>query len=153
MKTLKLTSVLLLFLFIIVTSCSDDFVEVASQDPNSEDFFNDEGDYQEVLLYVDKSEEISRRLRIAYMDSLISEIKYSGENTEYLEYLIRESEKAYDEERYKIGDELCRRFMNLINDLKYESKYSKRSRLYCRYCGNPIEADSTFCSVCGEKLY
>ena len=50
MKTLKLTSVLLLFLFIIVTSCSDDFVDVDSQDPNSEDFFNEEADYQDALI-------------------------------------------------------------------------------------------------------
>ncbi len=50
MKTLKLTSVLLLFLFIIVTSCSDDFVDVDSQDQNSEDYFNDEGDYQDALI-------------------------------------------------------------------------------------------------------
>ncbi|MEL4455807.1 RagB/SusD family nutrient uptake outer membrane protein [Lutimonas vermicola] len=50
MKTLKLTSVLLLFLFVIVTSCSDDFVDVDSQDPNSEDFFNEEADYQDALI-------------------------------------------------------------------------------------------------------
>ncbi len=48
MKTLKLTSVLLLF--IIVTSCSDDFVDVASPDQNSEDFFNEEADYQDALI-------------------------------------------------------------------------------------------------------
>ena len=50
MKTLKLTSVLLLFISIIVTSCSDDFVDVESQDQNSEDYFNDEGDYQDALI-------------------------------------------------------------------------------------------------------
>jgi len=50
MKTLKLTSVLLLFIFIIVTSCSDDFVDVDSQDQNSEDYFNDEGEYQDALI-------------------------------------------------------------------------------------------------------
>ena len=87
------------------------------------------------------------------MDSLIPDVKYSGENTEYLEYLIREAEQAYDEERYKIGDELSRRFMNILKDLTYESKYSKQSKVYCRYCGNTIPPDSSFCSVCGEKLF
>lgn len=50
MKTLKITSILFVFVFTIVTSCSDDFVDVESQDQNSEDFFNSEGDYQEALI-------------------------------------------------------------------------------------------------------
>jgi hypothetical protein len=48
MKTLKITTVL--FVFTIVSSCSDDFVDVESQDPNSEDFFNEEADYQDALI-------------------------------------------------------------------------------------------------------
>ena len=50
MRTIKITSVLFVFIFAIVTSCSDDFVDVESPDPNSEDFFNDEGDYQDALI-------------------------------------------------------------------------------------------------------
>lgn len=50
MKTLKHIPVLVILLFSIVTSCSDDFVDVESPDPNSEDFFNSEGDYQEALI-------------------------------------------------------------------------------------------------------
>ncbi|MDN3642282.1 RagB/SusD family nutrient uptake outer membrane protein [Lutimonas halocynthiae] len=50
MKTLKITSILFVFVFTIVTSCSDDFVDVESQDQNSEDYFNSEGDYQEALI-------------------------------------------------------------------------------------------------------
>ena len=50
MKTLKHIPVLVILLFSIVTSCSDDFVDVESPDPNSEDFFNSEGDYQDALI-------------------------------------------------------------------------------------------------------
>jgi hypothetical protein len=50
MKTLKITTVLFVFVFTIVSSCSDDFVDVESQDPNSEDFFNEEADYQDALI-------------------------------------------------------------------------------------------------------
>ena len=50
MKTLKHIPVLVILLFSIVISCSDDFVDVESPDPNSEDFFNSEGDYQEALI-------------------------------------------------------------------------------------------------------
>ena len=50
MKTLKITTVLFVFVFTIVSSCSDDFVDVESLDPNSEDFFNDEADYQDALI-------------------------------------------------------------------------------------------------------
>ena len=50
MKTLKITSILFVFVFTIVTSCSDDFVDVESQDQNSEDYFNSEGDYQDALI-------------------------------------------------------------------------------------------------------
>ncbi|WP_299439021.1 RagB/SusD family nutrient uptake outer membrane protein [uncultured Aquimarina sp.] len=34
----------------VFTSCSDDFVDVASEDENSEDFFNSEEDYQSALI-------------------------------------------------------------------------------------------------------
>lgn len=50
MKTLKITTILFVFVFTIVTSCSDDFVDVESQDQNSEDYFNSEGDYQDALI-------------------------------------------------------------------------------------------------------
>ncbi len=50
MKTLKITTVLFVFVFTIVSSCSDDFVDVESPDPNSEDFFNEEADYQDALI-------------------------------------------------------------------------------------------------------
>jgi len=50
MKTLKITTILFVFVFTIVTSCSDDFVDVESPDQNSEDYFNSEGDYQDALI-------------------------------------------------------------------------------------------------------
>lgn len=34
----------------LVISCSDDFIDVASNDPNSEEFFNSEKDYQDALI-------------------------------------------------------------------------------------------------------
>ncbi|SEK26190.1 Starch-binding associating with outer membrane [Aquimarina amphilecti] len=39
-----------LALLTIIFSCSDDFVDVASEDENSEDFFNSEEDYQNALI-------------------------------------------------------------------------------------------------------
>jgi hypothetical protein len=121
----------------------------------SEDARNafEDGDYQEVLLYVDKTEEMSRQLKINYMDALVSEIRMTGENTEYLEYLIREAESAYINERYKVGDEICERFLELTRELNLESIESERATVYCRFCGSSIPRDSAFCTVCGKKLW
>ncbi len=121
----------------------------------SEDARNafDDRDYQEVLLYVDRCEELSRQLKLFHMHSLIEEFKASGENTEYLEYLFFETEKSYNEEKLKIGDELARRFIGVIKDLEFEDKIVNQSWIYCRYCGNSIPRDSTFCSYCGDKLF
>jgi hypothetical protein len=120
----------------------------------SEDARNafDDRDYQEVLLYVDKCEELSRHLKLGYMERLIQDFKISGENTEYLEYLFNETETAYNEEKYKIGDELAKRFIAVTRDLEFEEKIVNQTWIYCRYCGNAIPRDSTFCSFCGDKL-
>jgi len=48
MKNLK--NIYILFTVFIIYSCSDDFVNVDSLDPNSEDFFNSEEDYQDALV-------------------------------------------------------------------------------------------------------
>ena len=48
MKNLKIKLTLLSLIF--VASCSDDFVNVDSEDANSEDFFNSEADYQSALI-------------------------------------------------------------------------------------------------------
>lgn len=48
MKNLKIIYTLLAFL--IMLSCSDDFVNVDSLDPNSEAYFNSEEDYQDALV-------------------------------------------------------------------------------------------------------
>ena len=48
MKNLKF--IYILFTVFIINSCSDDFVNVDSLDPNSEDFFNSEKDYQDALV-------------------------------------------------------------------------------------------------------
>jgi len=121
----------------------------------SEDARNafEDGDYQEVLLYVDKTEEMSRRLKINYMDALVAEIHMTGENTEYLDYLIREAENAYNNDRYKVGDEICQRFLELTRELNLESIKSERATVYCRFCGSGIPRDSAFCTVCGKKLW
>jgi hypothetical protein len=121
----------------------------------SEDARNafEDGDLQEVLLYVDKTEEVSRRLKIDYMDSIVQELKMTGESTDYFEYLIQEAESAYNNERYKVGDEISRRFKGLIRELELESKPTGRALVYCRYCGSSIPPDSSFCTVCGEKLW
>lgn len=46
MKNLKY----IIIAFTILVSCGDDFVDVASQDENSEEFFNSEADYQNALV-------------------------------------------------------------------------------------------------------
>ncbi len=48
-KTLKVLILSSLFFFGI-TACSDDFVDINSEDENSEDFFNSEADYQSALI-------------------------------------------------------------------------------------------------------
>ncbi|HMB99481.1 MAG TPA: RagB/SusD family nutrient uptake outer membrane protein [Flavobacteriaceae bacterium] len=48
MKNLKLKNIFILFL--LVFSCSDDFVYVDSLDENSDDYFNSEEDYQKALI-------------------------------------------------------------------------------------------------------
>ena len=50
MKNFKTINILVSFVFITMFSCADDFIDVASQDVNSEDFFNTEADYQEALI-------------------------------------------------------------------------------------------------------
>ena len=47
MKNFKIK--LFLISLIVVCSCSDDFVNVESEDENSENFFNSEQDYQDAL--------------------------------------------------------------------------------------------------------
>ncbi|TVZ60289.1 putative outer membrane starch-binding protein [Flavobacteriaceae bacterium MAR_2010_105] len=48
MKKLNIKAIFILLL--ITSSCSDDFVNVDSQDQNSEDFFNSEAEYQDALI-------------------------------------------------------------------------------------------------------
>lgn len=50
MKNLKTKNILILFAFIAMFSCADDFIDVPSLDENSEDFFNSEEQYQEALI-------------------------------------------------------------------------------------------------------
>ena len=50
MKNLKTNYILIVFAFLAMFSCADDFVDVASPDENSEDFFNTEQDYQDALI-------------------------------------------------------------------------------------------------------
>lgn len=47
MKPFKLIATVF---FILLSACSDDFVDVSSQNQNSEDFFNTEADYQSALI-------------------------------------------------------------------------------------------------------
>lgn len=48
MKNLKIKNILIVF--ILIVSCSDDFVNVDSPDANSEAFFNTEADFQDALV-------------------------------------------------------------------------------------------------------
>ncbi len=49
-KMKKHIPALLFFILLTALSCSDDFVDVASEDQNSEDFFTTEDDYQNALI-------------------------------------------------------------------------------------------------------
>ncbi len=50
MKNFKTINILVSFAFLAIFSCADTFIDVNSQDENSEDFFNTEEDYQKALL-------------------------------------------------------------------------------------------------------
>lgn len=50
MKNIKIKSSLFLLVLVTLFSCADDFIDVKSQDENSEDFFNTEADYQSALV-------------------------------------------------------------------------------------------------------
>lgn len=51
MKTINNIKIIAVILGLLTfQACSDDFVDVESQDPNSEDFFNTEEDYQDALI-------------------------------------------------------------------------------------------------------
>ena len=50
MKNIKYISLLLIVSVFATISCSDDFVNVASENENSESFFNSEADYQSALI-------------------------------------------------------------------------------------------------------
>ncbi|MEW7292455.1 RagB/SusD family nutrient uptake outer membrane protein [Aquimarina sp. 2304DJ70-9] len=48
--TYTVKSILFFVTLTAIVSCSDDFVDIDSQDPNSEDFFNTEEEYQDALI-------------------------------------------------------------------------------------------------------
>ena len=50
MKNLKTINILILFAFVAMVSCADNFIDVVAQDENSGDFFNKEEDYQKALI-------------------------------------------------------------------------------------------------------
>ena len=63
----------ILILFIIAFSCSDDFVDVDSQDENSDSFFNNEQDYQDALIAAYDA------LQSTYLNVMLGEI--ASDNT------------------------------------------------------------------------
>ena len=68
----KLLIVMLLSL-VMVSSCSDDFIDVAPTEENSEDFFNTEEDYQNALIGA------YDMLQSSFMNVLLGEI--ASDNT------------------------------------------------------------------------
>ena len=50
MKKIHIKISVLLLSFMMITSCSDDFIDVESGDVTSGDFFNSEADYQNALV-------------------------------------------------------------------------------------------------------
>ncbi|MDG1803537.1 RagB/SusD family nutrient uptake outer membrane protein [Flavicella sp.] len=52
MKNYKIYITGFIIAFVTLTACSDDFIDVPSRNPNSDDFFKTEQDYQDVLIGV-----------------------------------------------------------------------------------------------------
>ena len=69
----KITTVLLVASFVAIGSCSDDFVDVASQDENSDEYFNSEEDYLPVL--TSNNYDSSTPLYLSSMSLRISSIR------------------------------------------------------------------------------
>ena len=73
MKNLKNSTVIVLIALFSITSCDDDFVYVNSQDVNSEDYFNSEGEYINALVGA------YDLLGMTYQSSILGEI--ASDNT------------------------------------------------------------------------
>ena len=74
MKNIKLNYILVSIFFIgLTSSCSDDFVDVVSQDQNSEDYFNSEEDYLNALVGA------YDLLQATYLNAMLGEI--ASDNT------------------------------------------------------------------------
>ena len=70
MKNLKNINILVLLAFLSVFSCADSFIDVASQDENSEDYFNTEEDYEKALIAAyDYLQATSQQFQIAEIAS------------------------------------------------------------------------------------
>ena len=73
MKTFVIKTITIILSLSIFWACSDDFVDVESYDPNSEDFFNTEEDYQDALVGA------YDLLQSTYMNVMLGEI--ASDNT------------------------------------------------------------------------
>ena len=65
--------VVFMLLLVIISSCSDDFIDVDPTEENSEDFFNTEADYQNALIGA------YDMLQSSFMNVLLGEI--ASDNT------------------------------------------------------------------------
>jgi hypothetical protein len=112
-------------------------------------------DFEAIRGYVLECEEVSKKLKIGYMQSLLSNINVSNEELGYLEYLIQQTEEAnYAGDKNK-AEEFGLKYKELIIDLMKNNgqpDQSSRNFEFCRFCGESVPIESTFCSKCGEKL-
>jgi hypothetical protein len=112
-------------------------------------------DYDAIKGYVRESEDISKKVRIGYMESLMNNVDLNSEELGYLEYLIQQTEEAYERGILEKAEECSSKYKEIIIDLmKNNGKYpsSTRNFEFCRFCGESVPIDSTYCSKCGEKL-
>ena len=72
MKKIRFKNILLLVL-VVLFSCSDDYIDVSSEDVNSDDFFNTEEDYQAALIAAYDA------LQSTYLNVMLGEI--ASDNT------------------------------------------------------------------------
>ena len=112
-------------------------------------------DFEAIRGYVHECEEVSKKLKIGYMQSLLSNINVSNEELGYLEYLIQQTEEANDAGNKNKAEEFGIKYKELIIDLMKNNgqpDQSSRNFEFCRFCGESLPIESTFCSKCGEKL-
>ncbi|MCK5560369.1 MAG: zinc ribbon domain-containing protein, partial [Thermoplasmata archaeon] len=113
-----------------------------------------QNDFQAIASYVAESEDISKKLKIGYMESLLTTIEVTDEELGYLEYMIQQTEEAYEKHDDFKAEAFSAKFKDIVSDLMrgQNKSLSKNNFEFCRFCGETVMTGSKFCNKCGEKL-